>query len=166
MILVDASGVSMSRPERSLFDNVSLTISSGDRLAIVGLNGSGKSTLARVLVGAVTPESGVVRRGRDVRVTMLDQSSPLPPGTVRSVLSGDGVDAWQGEAIADRLGIASLFDADVTSLSGGRRSGSHSLRRSCTTAICWCSTNRPTISTSMRSRGSKSIWPRFAVGWC
>ena len=52
MILVDASGVSMSRPERSLFDNVSLTISSGDRLAIVGLNGSGKSTLARVLVGA------------------------------------------------------------------------------------------------------------------
>ncbi|HUP75877.1 MAG TPA: ABC-F family ATP-binding cassette domain-containing protein [Acidimicrobiales bacterium] len=119
MILVDASGVSMSRPERSLFDNVSLTISSGDRLAIVGLNGSGKSTLARVLVGAVLPESGVVRRGRDVRVTMLDQASPLPPGTVRSVVSGDGVDAWQGEAIADRLGIASLFDADVASLSGG-----------------------------------------------
>ena len=119
MILVDASGVSMSRPERSLFDNVSLTISSGDRLAIVGLNGSGKSTLARVLVGAVVPESGVVRRGRDVRVTMLDQASPLPPGTVRSVVSGDGVDAWQGEAIADRLGIAALFDADVTSLSGG-----------------------------------------------
>ncbi|MEO5838558.1 MAG: ABC-F family ATP-binding cassette domain-containing protein [Acidimicrobiales bacterium] len=119
MILVDAQGVSMSRPERPLFDNVSLTISTGDRLAIVGLNGSGKSTLARVLVGAVTPESGVVRRGRDVRVTMLDQASPLPPGTVRSVLSGDGVDTWQGEAIADRLGIASLFDADVASLSGG-----------------------------------------------
>ena len=35
------------------------------------------------------------------------------------MLSGDGVDTWQGEAIADRLGIASLFDADVTSLSGG-----------------------------------------------
>ena len=119
MILVDASGVSMSRPERPLFDNVSLTISSGDRLAIVGLNGSGKSTLARVLVGAVTPEAGVVRRGRDVRVTMLDQVSPLPPGTVRNVLSGESVDAWQGEAIADRLGIASLFDADVASLSGG-----------------------------------------------
>jgi len=119
MILVDAQGVSMSRPERPLFDDVSLTISTGDRLAIVGLNGGGKSTLARVLVGAVTPESGVVRRGRDVRVTMLDQSSPLPPGTVRSVLSGEGVDAWQGEAIADRLGIASLFATDVASLSGG-----------------------------------------------
>jgi ATP-binding cassette subfamily F protein uup len=119
MILVDASGVSMSRPERPLFDNVSLTISTGDRLAIVGLNGSGTSTLARVLVGAVTPDSGVVRRGRDVRVTMLDQLSPLPPGTVRNVLSGEGFDAWQGEAIADRLGIASVFDADVASLSGG-----------------------------------------------
>ena len=42
---------------------MSLTISQGARLAIVGLNGSGKSTLARVLVGAVLPESGVVRRG-------------------------------------------------------------------------------------------------------
>src|SRR5438552_1390009 len=119
VILVDAQGVSMSRPDRPLFDNVSLTLSTGDRLAIVGLNGSGKSTLARVLVGAVTPESGVVRRGRDVRVTMLDQLSPLPPGTVRAALTGDRVDAWQAEAIADRLGIASLFDADVASLSGG-----------------------------------------------
>jgi ABC transport system ATP-binding/permease protein len=119
VILVDAQGVSMSRPDRPLFDNVSLTLSTGDRLAIVGLNGSGKSTLARVLVGAVTPESGVVRRGRDVRVTMLDQLSPLPPGTVRAALTGDRVDAWQAEAIADRLGIAPLFDADVASLSGG-----------------------------------------------
>ena len=109
----------MSRPERPLFDNVSLTISSGDRLAIVGLNGSGKSTLARVLVGVVAPDAGVVRRGRDVRVTMLDQASPLPSGTVRAVLSGERAEAWQSEAIADRLGIASLFDADVASLSGG-----------------------------------------------
>jgi ABC transport system ATP-binding/permease protein len=92
-----------------LFDHVSLTISRGDRLAIVGMNGSGKSTLARVLVGAVAPESGVVRRGRDVRVTMLDQASPLPAGTVRAALRGEGVDAWRAEAIADRLGITPLL---------------------------------------------------------
>ena len=119
MILVDADDVSMSRPGRSLFDHVSLTISRGDRLAIVGMNGSGKSTLARVLVGAVAPESGVVRRGRDVRVTMLDQASPLPAGTVRTALQGEGIDAWRAEAIADRLDITPLLDADVATLSGG-----------------------------------------------
>jgi ATP-binding cassette subfamily F protein uup len=119
MILVDAEGVSMSRPGRSLFDHVSLTIHRGDRLAIVGMNGSGKSTLARVLVGAVTPESGVVRRGRDIRVTMLDQASPLPPGTVRQAVTGGAADSWRGEAVADRLGVTPLLDADVAALSGG-----------------------------------------------
>jgi ATP-binding cassette subfamily F protein uup len=119
MILVDADDVSMSRPGRPLFDHVSLTISAGDRLAIVGMNGSGKSTLARVLVGTTAPETGVVRRGRGVRATMLDQESPLPRGTVRAALSGSTAEVWRGEAIADRLGITPFLDADVSSLSGG-----------------------------------------------
>ena len=68
MILVDAAEVSMSRPGRPLLDRVSLTVSTGDRIGVVGLNGTGKSTLLDVLTGAREPESGVVRRGRDVRI--------------------------------------------------------------------------------------------------
>ena len=117
MILVDAQAVSVSRPDRPLFSDVSLTISMGDRLAVVGLNGCGKSTFARVLAGRELPESGVVRRGRDVVVSMLDQASPLPAGLVRDVLRRD--DQWKADSIADRLGLSGLFDRDVGELSGG-----------------------------------------------
>ncbi len=105
----------MSRPGRPLFRDVSLTVHDGDRIGIVGLNGGGKSTLARVLVGGETPESGVVRRGRDVRISFLDQRSPLPAGTVADAL-GPG---WQTAAIADRLGLTPLLGAATASLSGG-----------------------------------------------
>ena len=51
MILIDAERLAASRPNRPLFADVSVTISDGDRLGVVGLNGCGKSTLLRMLAG-------------------------------------------------------------------------------------------------------------------
>ena len=116
MILVDADGLVASRPGKPLFDDVSVTVSSGDRLAVVGLNGCGKSTLLGALAGTVAPESGTVRRGRGTRVVVLDQAATLPPGTVRQA-AGEG---WESEAVLDRLGMGGLLDADVSALSGGQ----------------------------------------------
>ena len=79
-VLLDAAGLSASRPGRPLFADVSVTVSSGDRLAVVGLNGCGKSTLLRQLAGGEEPEAGVVRRGRGARVVVLDQEAAAPGG--------------------------------------------------------------------------------------
>ena len=116
MILLDAAGVAASRPGRPLFADVSLTVSSGDRIGIVGLNGTGKSTLLRILAGTAEPEAGSVRRGRGTRVVMLDQDAPLPSGSVRQV-AGDG---WEVDAILDKLGMTPYLDTDVATLSGGQ----------------------------------------------
>ncbi|RMH74677.1 MAG: ABC transporter ATP-binding protein [Actinomyces sp.] len=116
MILVDLDGVSMSRPGRPLFRDVSVTISSGDRLAVVGINGTGKSTLLGVMAGSVEPESGTVRRGRGVTVAVADQDPVLAPGTVRHAVGG----GWRGEAVLDRLGLGRELDTDVDHLSGGQ----------------------------------------------
>jgi ABC transport system ATP-binding/permease protein len=116
LILVDADGVAASRPGKPLFSDLSVTVSSGDRLAVVGLNGCGKSTLLGVLAGSVEPDDGVVRRGRGARVTHLDQDAPLPPGTVREAAGG----GWESEAVLDRLGMGAAVDADVATLSGGQ----------------------------------------------
>jgi len=45
-----------------LFQNVSFTISEGDRVGLIGPNGSGKSTLLKILAGEVDPDSGDVAR--------------------------------------------------------------------------------------------------------
>ena len=117
MILVDAADLAASRPGRPLYGGVSVTVSSGDRLGVVGLNGSGKSTLLRVLSGEQPPEGGVVRFGRDVRIAVLPQEPDLPPGRVRDAVPP----GWRGEAALDRLGMGgALLDADVATLSGGQ----------------------------------------------
>ncbi|HEX3539872.1 MAG TPA: ABC-F family ATP-binding cassette domain-containing protein [Acidimicrobiales bacterium] len=116
MILVDLEGVSASRPGKPLFDNLSLTVSTGDRLGVVGLNGSGKSTLLRVLAGAAEPETGQRRVGKGVRVAFLDQVPDLGTGTVAEVVGA----GWEADAVLDRLGMTPLRDADVGTLSGGQ----------------------------------------------
>src|SRR5258705_4083149 len=106
MILIDAERLAASRPNRPLFADVSVTISDGDRLGVVGLNGSGKSTLLRILAGVSEPEAGVVRRGRGVRVAFLDQGASLTGATVREAV-GPG---WEADAILDRLGMGGFAE--------------------------------------------------------
>ncbi len=117
MILIDAQGLRASRPNRPLFDDVSLTLSDGDRIGVVGLNGCGKSTLLRIMSGDLEPEAGVVRRGRGARIGVLAQRPELAPGTVREAV-GHG---WRGEAMLDRLGMSGLLDSRTDELSGGQQ---------------------------------------------
>jgi len=116
VILVDAAGVTVSRPGKPLFEGLAVTVASGDRLGVVGINGGGKSTLLKVLAGTVAPESGTVRRGRGARLSVLDQDAPLPAGTVAEAV-GDG---WEVASILDRLGMGGAAEVDVATLSGGQ----------------------------------------------
>ena len=116
MILIDAAGLKASRPNRPLFDDVSLTLSDGDRVGVVGINGCGKSTLLRFLGREATPEAGEVRWGRGARVGFLTQQPILPDGSVRDAVGA----GWEGEAMLDRLGMAALVDSRTDELSGGQ----------------------------------------------
>jgi len=135
VILIDAVGLTVTRPDRDLFRDVSITVNSGDRIGFVGINGTGKSTLLRVLAGQQVPDSGEVRRGRGVTIAVLDQEAPLPAGTVRDAVAtgfeaseslssgGDpaAVAEWEGEAVLDRLGMGNHLDRSTDELSGGER---------------------------------------------
>ena len=117
MILVDAHGLGMSRPGRPLFEDLSLTVATGDRVGVLGVNGAGKSTLLRVLAGTTQASTGVIRRGRDVRVAVLDQQVNLPAGTVAAAVGH----RWQDAALLDRLGVGGdLASASVETLSVGQ----------------------------------------------
>ncbi|MST33580.1 ATP-binding cassette domain-containing protein, partial [Acidimicrobiaceae bacterium USS-CC1] len=116
-VLVDLQGVGARTADRALFDGLSLTVATGDRLGIVGINGTGKSTLLRVVAGVGAPDGGTVRRGRGVSVAYLDQEPDLPAGTVAEAV-GPG---WEAEAALDRLGMAPHAASDVATLSGGQR---------------------------------------------
>jgi len=116
VICVDLDDVGMAQPDKLLFEGVSVTVASGDRVAVVGVNGSGKTTLLRILTGALTPDEGDVRFGRGVRIASLEQDPVLPAGTVREFLG----DSWEVAAVATRLGVQPLFDRRTDELSGGQ----------------------------------------------
>jgi ATP-binding cassette subfamily F protein uup len=115
-ILVDLQQVSARRSDRVLFEELSLTVSDGERVGVVGINGTGKSTLLRLVAGADAPEAGQVLRGRGVRVGYLDQDPVLAPGLVRDAV-GQG---WEAEAALERLGMGSAAGENVAALSGGQ----------------------------------------------
>ena len=116
MICVDVAGVGLAQPDKVLFENVSLTVSRGDRVALVGVNGSGKSTLLRILAGALEPDDGQVRFGRGVRTAILDQEPELPAGTVAEAVG----DSWEVAAVATSLGVQPLLERRTDELSGGQ----------------------------------------------
>lgn len=119
MILVDATDLTMARPGRDLFRDVSVTISTGDRLGLVGLNGTGKSSLIDVLIGNREPEAGTVRRGRDVRIAALDQNPDLGTGTVRDAVDHVDGESWEIDAVLGKLGMDGRSETPVSQLSGG-----------------------------------------------
>ena len=58
---------------RPLLDGVSLGVSEGDRIGIVGRNGSGKSTLMKIIAGIEEPDAGRVTKTSDSRIGILSQ---------------------------------------------------------------------------------------------
>ncbi len=116
-ILVDLQRVSLRGADRPVLDDLSLTVSDGERIGVVGINGTGKTALLRIVAGTLSPDSGEIRRGRDVRVGVLEQEPDLPVSSVREAL-GHG---WQVDAALDRLDMLGFADASTSELSGGQR---------------------------------------------
>jgi ATP-binding cassette subfamily F protein 3 len=92
MSLVALSGVSKSHGAQHLFSNVSLQVSAGRRVAIVGANGTGKTTLLEIITGDQDPDTGTVARGKDVVIGYLKQEVAESRGhsVLAEVLAGAG----------------------------------------------------------------------------
>jgi ATPase subunit of ABC transporter with duplicated ATPase domains len=78
MSLLALCGVSFEFPSGApLFEDVSITINPGDRIALVGPNGAGKTTFLHLLTGALEPTGGSIARRRGLRIAISEQSSRI-----------------------------------------------------------------------------------------
>ncbi len=126
--------VTTAHGTRVLLDAVTLGLSGGDRVGIVGRNGSGKTTLLRVLAGFGPVDSGRVVHTSGLRVALLDQADTLDPAaTLGDVVVGSGpAHEWAGDArvraVLDAFvgGTSAAaypqgFATPVATMSGGER---------------------------------------------
>ncbi|WP_080508336.1 metal ABC transporter ATP-binding protein [Haloparvum sedimenti] len=141
--LIDLDGVSFAYAATPVVEDVSLSVDSGEYVAVVGPNGSGKSTLLRLILGLEEPDAGSARlfgeraAGFDAgeRVGYVAQGArdaSSMPITVREVVKmgrfphvGFGrlsADDWAAvdDAIAT-VGMEAFADRRITKLSGGQR---------------------------------------------
>ena len=116
-ILIDLHGVRLDGAERPILDDLSFTVSDGDRVGVVGINGAGKTSLLRIVAGDLAPDAGEVRPARSLRVGFLAQEPRLEGVTVRDALGP----SWEAAASLERLGMGAAMDAPLASLSGGER---------------------------------------------
>ena len=130
-VLIEAQDIGMTLGGRTLFRDLSLTLSPGVRIGLVGSNGSGKTTLLKILEGKLEPDEGTIRRADLLRVVSFAQDRTerldLEVSLRRTLCpEGDSV-IYRGRPIhvagwAKRF----LFRSDqlempVSSLSGGER---------------------------------------------
>ena len=80
MPVLDTQQLKKFVADRTLFEDVQLTIRRGEKVGLVGHNGSGKSTLARVLAGLEDSDGGKISRRREATVAYLPQEPVFPPG--------------------------------------------------------------------------------------
>ncbi|MEV7678201.1 ABC-F family ATP-binding cassette domain-containing protein [Streptomyces sp. NPDC088341] len=132
--LVNVEAVTKVYGTRALLDGVSLGVSEGDRIGVVGRNGDGKTTLIRVLSRLEETDTGRVTHSGGLRLGVLTQHDSLDPeATVRHEVIGDLADhEWAGNAkIRDVLtglfggldlpGFPQGLDTVIAPLSGGER---------------------------------------------
>ncbi|MEX2441075.1 MAG: ATP-binding cassette domain-containing protein, partial [Pontimonas sp.] len=75
--LLGAQSVYLEYPTREVFAGISVALSAGDRIGIVGRNGEGKSTLLKLLSSQIEPDQGEVVARKGLRIGYVDQSDQL-----------------------------------------------------------------------------------------
>jgi ABC transport system ATP-binding/permease protein len=130
--VVDLVDVTVAYDGRVILDDVTWLIAPGERTGVVGVNGAGKSTLLGLVAGTVTPTSGRVKRGKTVKIAVLDQRlvgledvmddrvSDVIGRQKTSYVSG-GAELTPGQLL-ERLGFTSAqLSTPVKNLSGGQK---------------------------------------------
>ena len=128
--LVNIEEVSKAFDIKALLERVSLGVSEGERIGIVGRNGSGKSTLMKVIAAIESPDQGRVTKANSVKIGLLSQvDKDDPNSTVGDVVIGDRAkhewasDSGIREVFTGLFGGFDdhLFERKFSTLSGGEK---------------------------------------------
>ncbi len=129
-LVIEADAISKAFGDKPVVRDFSTRVMRGDRIGLIGPNGTGKTTLLRLLLGAVEPDAGEVRRGANVQIAYYDQQrEQLDPERTVFDTVGDGNETVtvNGQPrhvhgyLRDFLFPAERARSPVKALSGGER---------------------------------------------
>lgn len=122
--LIECNALSVHFGKRRILHDISMSVSAGEIVTVIGPNGSGKTTLFKALIGAIKPSSGELTRAQDLRLGYVPQKLHIDetlPMTVKRFMNLPG--GHSAQAVADALahaGVPHLDKQQVMDLSGGQ----------------------------------------------
>ena len=128
--VIEAEKIDYSINNKTIIRDLSLLLTRGDKLGIIGPNGCGKTTLVRLLLAELSPDSGTVKQGTSINVAYFDQlRRHLAEDKTVMYNVGDGADfitingkqKHVASYLRDFLFSPERFNQPVSSLSGGER---------------------------------------------
>src|SRR5438552_523583 len=133
-LVVEAKNLSKGYGDRMLIDGLSFQLPPGGIVGIIGPNGAGKTTLFRLIAGLEPPDSGTVRTGETVKLSVVDQSRDALQGEKNvweEISNGEDEIELGSRTIPSRSYVA-MFNFKgtdqqklVKNLSGGERNRVH-----------------------------------------
>ncbi len=137
--VLEAQSISKKIDGKPICGKFSVTISRGERIALVGANGVGKTTLLNILFRDLTPDEGTIKRGTNLSIANFDQDkgSLSMDASLQENLAGDpeialpnradqilvkGIPRHVAGYLKEFLFDPSTLRAPVRSLSGGEKS--------------------------------------------
>ncbi len=105
-ILISAHQISKSFGAKPLFDSLSFSVESTERVGLIGPNGAGKSTLLRMLAGQMDTDSGSISKSRNLKIGFLEQVPQFKEEyTIHEALMSVVPDEhdWQYQSLAHEL---------------------------------------------------------------
>jgi len=127
----DLDRVTVTLSGRPMLHDVSWSIGAGMRIGVIGVNGSGKTTLLRLLAGDLAPDSGIIKRGKTLRIGYLSQALDDVDGSERVLEAIDRIRRQARLATGAEASARSLLEdfgftgdrltARLNDLSGGEQ---------------------------------------------
>lgn len=121
--LLEARNISLTRGDRAVVDNVTLSVRPGEIVTLIGPNGAGKTSLVKLCLGLVKPDKGEVRRAPGLNIGYMPQrlsvdvTLPMPVSRFLSLWSR--ATRTEMQCVLDEVGAGHAIDRAIQTLSGG-----------------------------------------------
>ncbi|MEG1068171.1 MAG: ABC-F family ATP-binding cassette domain-containing protein [Anaerovoracaceae bacterium] len=126
MVLLTVEKIKKSYTEKTLLENIDMSINEGDKIGLIGVNGTGKSTLLKIVAGDIEAEGGNILRSRNLKMGYLSQNpkydkdlTVLEQASQYLKNAGTEFHEYQCKTMLTKLGILD-FNQKMGHLSGGQ----------------------------------------------
>lgn len=121
--LLELNNISLQIAQKTIVNDISFSINTGEILTIIGPNGAGKSTLIKIILGLQKPSSGTIKKSANLKIGYMPQKISLDPtlpiSVHRFIKAGKSVSIADIRDNLDQLNAAHLIDKSMHILSGG-----------------------------------------------